>query len=68
MNWILVAIAIFAAALAPAQAQSPDPASLRSLTLVGSADANLAPPVDYMLFVVDTGGVPSVARFLSVQP
>ena len=32
------------------------------------ADASLAPPGDYMLFVVDTSGVPSVARFVQVAP
>lgn len=31
-------------------------------------DGNVAPPGDYMLFVVDTLGVPSVARWVRVRP
>ena len=37
-----------------------------NVRLSGLADANLAPPGDYMLFVVDTNGVPSIARFVNV--
>ena len=32
-----------------------------SLTVTAPADANLAPPGYYLLFLVDTSGVPSVA-------
>ena len=35
-----------------------------SLTVTAPANANLAPPGYYMLFVVDTDGVPSVASFV----
>lgn len=31
-------------------------------------NANLAPPGDYMLFVVDSAGVPSVARWVRMRP
>jgi hypothetical protein len=34
------------------------------LTATAPADANLAPPGDYMLFIVDSNGVPSVAPFV----
>src|SRR5205085_9280462 len=34
------------------------------LTVQAPPDANTAPPGDYMLFVVDTNGVPSVAPFV----
>jgi fibronectin type 3 domain-containing protein len=34
------------------------------LTVDAPANANLAPPGDYMLFLVDTTGVPSVAKFV----
>jgi hypothetical protein len=34
------------------------------LTVQAPADSNLAPPGDYMLFVVDGNGVPSVAPFV----
>jgi hypothetical protein len=37
-----------------------------SLTATGPANANIAPPGPYMLFVVDAAGVPSVARMVSV--
>lgn len=35
-----------------------------ALTIVGPANANLAPPGYYMLFIVNTAGVPSVAAFV----
>ncbi len=38
------------------------------LTVQGPANANLAPPGYYMLFIVNSSGVPSVASFLSVGP
>ena len=38
-----------------------------SLTAVAPANANIAPPGFYMLFVVDANGVPSVARMVSIQ-
>ena len=34
------------------------------LTVQAPANANLAPPGDYMLFLVDTNGVPSVGSFI----
>ena len=34
------------------------------VTVQAPANANLAPPGDYMLFLVDTNGVPSVASFI----
>src|SRR5581483_3448176 len=36
-----------------------------TLTVAAPANANLAPPGTYMLFVVDTDGVPSVASFVT---
>ena len=38
-----------------------------SLTATGPANANVAPPGPYMLVIVDTNGVPSVAKMISVQ-
>ena len=38
-----------------------------SLTATAPANANIAPPGYYMLFIIDTNGVPSVARMVSVQ-
>jgi hypothetical protein len=35
-----------------------------SLTITAPADANLAPPGNYMLFLVDTNGVPSLAAIV----
>jgi hypothetical protein len=43
--------------------KSPD-----SVVAQSPANANLAPPGYYMLFVVDADGVPSVARFIQVLP
>jgi hypothetical protein len=37
------------------------------LTATTPANANIAPPGPYMLFIVDAAGVPSVARIVSVQ-
>ena len=37
------------------------------LTVQSPANANVAPPGYYMLFIVDTNGVPSVAPFVKVQ-
>jgi Galactose oxidase-like, Early set domain/Bacterial Ig domain len=42
-------------------------AGATTLTAVAPADANVAPPGFYMLFIVDANGVPSVARMVSVQ-
>jgi hypothetical protein len=39
-----------------------------TLTAVGPSSANLAPPGPYMLFLVNGGGVPSVARMVTVGP
>ena len=36
------------------------------MTVQAPANANLAPPGDYMLFLVNTNGVPSVASFVRV--
>ena len=39
------------------------------VTVTAPANANLAPPGDYMLFLVDTNGVPSVSSFVrAVSP
>ena len=37
-----------------------------SLTATAPANANVAPPGVYMLFVVDADGVPSVAKMVTV--
>jgi hypothetical protein len=42
-------------------------ASAGSLTVQPPANANLAPPGYYMLFIVDTTGIPSVAAILRIQ-
>jgi hypothetical protein len=42
-------------------------AGATSLTATAPANANIAPPGVYMLFIVDANGVPSVARMVSVQ-
>jgi hypothetical protein len=42
-------------------------AGAASLTATAPANANIAPPGPYMLFIVDSNGVPSVARMVSVQ-
>jgi hypothetical protein len=39
-----------------------------ALTATGPANANVAPPGPYMLFVVDSDGVPAVARMVTVPP
>jgi len=39
-----------------------------SLTVQAPANGNVAPPGPYMLFIVDTNGVPSVAKFVRMQP
>ena len=36
------------------------------LDVQAPANANLAPPGDYMLFIVNTNGVPSVASFVNI--
>jgi hypothetical protein len=38
-----------------------------SLTAIAPANANIAPPGSYMLFILDANGVPSVARMVTVQ-
>ncbi len=38
-----------------------------ALDVQAPANANMAPPGDYMLFIVDTNGVPSVAAFVRLQ-
>jgi hypothetical protein len=37
-----------------------------SLNVTAPASANLAPPGDYLLFLVDTRGVPSVAKIVRI--
>jgi hypothetical protein len=37
------------------------------LTIQAPANANLAPPGYYMLFIVDTNGVPSVATMVKLS-
>ena len=43
-------------------------ASAGKVTVQAPANANLAPPGDYMLFLVDTNGVPSVGSFVRQSP
>ena len=42
-------------------------AGTTSITATAPANANVAPPGPYMLFIIDANGVPSVARMVSVQ-
>ena len=42
-------------------------AGTTNITATAPANANIAPPGPYMLFIVDANGVPSVARMVSVQ-
>ena len=42
-------------------------AGATSLTATAPANANVAPPGPYMLFIVNANGVPSVARMVTVQ-
>jgi hypothetical protein len=42
-------------------------AGTTSLTAIAPANANVAPPGFYMLFIIDANGVPSVARMVSLQ-
>jgi hypothetical protein len=42
-------------------------AGATSITATAPANANIAPPGFYMLFIVDANGVPSVARMVSVE-
>jgi hypothetical protein len=41
--------------------------SAGGLSVRAPANANLAPPGYYMLFIVNSTGVPSVAKFVSIQ-
>ena len=47
--------------------QSPFTVSGSTLNVQAPANANLAPPGYYMLFILDTNGVPSVAAILKLQ-
>ncbi len=42
-------------------------ADATSISATAPANANVAPPGPYMLFIIDANGVPSVARMVSVQ-
>jgi hypothetical protein len=42
-------------------------AGATSITTTAPANANVAPPGPYMLFIIDANGVPSVARMVSVH-
>jgi hypothetical protein len=42
-------------------------AGATNITATAPANANVAPPGPYMLFIIDANGVPSVARMVSVQ-
>ncbi len=42
-------------------------AGATSLTAIAPANANIAPPGYYMLFILDANGVPSIASMISVQ-
>ena len=48
----------------PAPRRAGGDADAGGLTAVAPANANLAPPGDYMLFVLNADGVPSVARWV----
>jgi hypothetical protein len=43
-------------------------ASSTGLNVIAPANPNLAPPGDYMMFAVNSAGVPSVARFVRLNP
>src|SRR5690348_4570928 len=49
---------------------SPEPAcnGTGTLTLMTPPNGNIAPPGYYMLFLLDSAGVPSVARFIQLSP
>jgi len=49
---------------------SPQPAciGLGSLNLTTPPNGNIAPPGYYMLFLLDSAGVPSVAKFIQISP
>jgi len=47
---------------------SPCSASSNSLTLTTPPNGNVAPPGYYMLFLIDSAGVPSVATFIQLSP
>jgi hypothetical protein len=49
---------------------SPQPACIGSgsLNLTTPPDGNIAPPGYYMLFLLDSAGVPSVAQFVQLSP
>jgi hypothetical protein len=42
-------------------------AGATNITATAPANANVAPPGPYMLFIIDANGVPSIARMVSVQ-
>jgi hypothetical protein len=46
----------------------PFTAASGTLTVTAPANANIAPPGDYMLFLVNSAGVPSVAPIVNVAP
>jgi len=48
--------------------QLPFRALSNEMTVTAPANANLAPPGWYLLFVLDANGVPSVGRFVQVGP
>ncbi len=45
-----------------------DPAQLSTLIVEAPADANLAPPGYYMLFLISDDGAPSVAKYVQLIP
>jgi hypothetical protein len=50
---------------------SPQPAcsaASNTLTLVSPPNGNIAPPGYYMLFLIDSAGVPSIARWVQLTP
>ncbi len=49
---------------------SPEPACVGSgsLNLITPPNGNIAPPGYYMLFLLDSAGVPSVAQFIQISP
>ena len=46
----------------------PFTAAPNGLDVTAPADARVAPPGDYMLFILNGNGVPSVARFVLLAP
>ena len=48
--------------------RSPRAAAAGTLSLTSPPNGNIAPPGYYMLFLLDSAGVPSKARFIQLSP